>query len=454
MARGVGHAIVAGGSIAGLLAARVLAKHFARVTLIERDTPAQTAEPRKGVPQGRHGHVLLLRGQSIMQELFPTLSADLAARGALRIRGGKDILWHHAGDWRVRFDSDLSLLSMSRPLLETTIAEHVRALPNVTVLNGTRAEGLCSHAERTVTGALVRGINSHEQASEIEADLVVDATGRGSSSPQWLQQLGFEPPSADRVSAPVTYATCTFRKSDPVPEWRTLLIGGAPARRNGFTFAIEGNRWLVSLSGYFDEQLPRTHDEFLAFAQSLPVPDLYDLLRHSEPISEVVHYRFAGSVRHHYERLERFPEGLIVLGDAVCCFNPVYGQGMTVSAVEAEILDQALVGAKASGGIEPGFGQRWFRKIQPAVDAAWDSVLVEDYRFPELAGRRSVRVRALQWYLERVHRATYRSPTVTEQFYRVVSFLDPPTSLFRPRVLAEVFAGRGGASAKTSAHAQ
>ncbi len=347
MAHGFDHAIVAGGSIAGLLATRVLAKHFARVTLIERDTPARTPEPRKGVPQGRHGHVLLLRGQSILQELFPDLTAGLLARGALRIQGGKDMLWYYAGDWRVRFDSDLSFLSMSRPLLETTIAEHVRALPNVTVLNGTRVEGLRSDPDRAVTGAFVRGINPHDQARAIEADLVVDATGRGSSSPQWLQELGFGRPSAHRVSVPLSYASCTFGRSDSDPEWRTLLIGGAPARRNGFTFAIEGNRWLVSLSGYFDEELPRNHEEFLAFAQSLPVPDLYDLLRRSEPLSEIAHYRFAGSMRHHYERLERVPKGLIVIGDAVCSFNPVYGQGMTVSAIEAEILDRALVGRAA-----------------------------------------------------------------------------------------------------------
>jgi 2-polyprenyl-6-methoxyphenol hydroxylase-like FAD-dependent oxidoreductase len=437
------HAVVAGGSMAGLLATRVLADHFEHATLIERDVLASNSEPRKGVPQGRHAHVLLLRGQDIMEAFFPGLAEELCDAGAVHV-GVPELAWFHAGHWRVRSYPDLSFLAMSRPLLETTIARRVRALPNVTVQDGTRVEGFRHDQEGRITGLHTRSMSSHRPIDEIEAELVVDATGRGSATPGWLEKLQFDPPRVDHIAAPVTYATCTFRETTPLPDWRALVVTGPPARRTGSISGIEGERWLVSLSAFFDEPVPRSHEEFLAFAQSLPTPELYETIRHSQPLSDVVHYHFTGSVRHRYERLRRLPAGLIVVGDAVCSFNPAYGQGMTVSAIEAEILHHALAKAKQKGSLGPGFGRRWFRSIQPVIDVAWDGVQVEDYRFPELKDQRPYRIRPLQWYLERVHQATYRSPVVVDQFYRVLSFLAPPTSLFRPRILAEVLAGAAG----------
>ena len=197
----------------------------------------------------------------------------------------------------------------------------------------------------------------------------------------------------------------------------------------------------MTLNGRFDEPVPRDHEAFLAFAGSLPAPDLHEALRDGEPLSEVVTYRFASSLRRRYEALDRLPQGLIALGDAVCSFNPMYGQGMTVSAVEAERLAAMLAGARRDGGLAPDFGPRWFHAIAPAIDGAWNAVSIEDLRFPELADRRPVRMRPLQWYITRVHRATHRSAAVTDQFYRVMNVLDPPTALFRPRILADVLFG-------------
>ena len=157
-----------------------------------------------------------------------------------------------------------------------------------------------------------------------------------------------------------------------------------------------------------------------------------------EPLSEIKRYRFIGSLRRRYERLDRFPDGLIVFGDAVCSFNPVYGQGMTVSAIEAEALGQMLAAAQAEGGMRPGFGRRWFQAIRPVVDAAWNGVRLEDFRFPELARERPLHLRPMQWYMERVQRATHRSAFVTDRFYRVMNFLEPPSSLFSPRMIAKV----------------
>jgi 2-polyprenyl-6-methoxyphenol hydroxylase-like FAD-dependent oxidoreductase len=181
----------------------------------------------------------------------------------------------------------------------------------------------------------------------------------------------------------------------------------------------------------------------------LAVPDIYDAIRGLQPISGIAHHAFAGSLRRRYDRLDRFPAGLIALGDAVCSLNPVYGQGMTMGAIEAEALGRALARAGREGGIGADFGRRWFRDIAPAIDTAWDGVSLEDLSFPELVDQRSVRMRALQWYMRRIHRATHRSPSVTDRFYHVVNFLEPPASLFRPNVVAAALFGRVGRPARS-----
>ena len=435
--RPLGHAVVLGGSAVGLLAARVLSDQFDRVTLIERDALADRPEPRKGVPQGNHLHALLARGRMIAEALLPGLCDALLAAGAMRLNAGRDLAWHQSGGWRVQHDSDLFFLSMSRPLLESTIVKRVRALPNVTILDGVRVIGLRAEGN-CVTGVRLAKPAGCARGSEIEADLVVDAMGRGSSVPQWLMELGFAAPQTELVGARVSYATWTFRRLDHEPNRRAVVVAGKPARRSGLMFPIEGDRWLVTLPGFFDEPMPQDHNAFLAYARSLAVPDIYETIRNGEPLSEIKRFRFIGSLRRRYERLEHVPEGLIAMGDAVCSFNPVYGQGMTVGAIEAEALSRAVTEARVEGGIGPDFGRRWFQTIRPVVDAAWNGVRLEDFRFPELARERPLRLRPLQWYMERVQQATHRSAFVTDRFYRVMNFLEPPSAFFSPRVMAEV----------------
>lgn len=417
--------------MAGLLTARVLSDHFDRVTLIERDKLPSRPDARKGVPQGRHVHVLLARGLQVLECLFPSISDELRTAGALTVNAGREIAWHHAGGWRTTYDSDISLLSMSRPLLETHVAERVRALPNVTIVESERVMGITSD-QGAVTGVEVSGARQH---NAVEADLVVDATGRGSAMPKWLEELGFAAPATDEIPVPLTYSTCQFRRGGNDPDWRAMLVTGPGARRAGFAWAIEEHRWLVTLTGLFDEPAPRDHDAFLAFARSLPATDLHDELRHLEPLSDPVRYGFTGSRWRRYDRLKALPAGLIATGDAVCSFNPVFGQGMTVAALEAETLAQAVPQAASGSKLDPQFPHRWYRQIGRLIDVAWQGVCVEDLRFPELADRNPAALRPLRWYMDRVHRATHRSAAATEQFYRVIGFLDPPTALFRPHVM-------------------
>lgn len=429
------HAMVAGASMAGLLAARVLSDHFDEVTLVDRDALSRQAEPRKGVPQGQHVHVLLARGHGIMERLFPGITDEFLGAGAFIINAGRQIAWHHCGGWRRRYASDLQLLALSRLLLESQVRERVRARPNVNIQDSVRVTGIKTENHR-VTG--VHGVMGRAKVT-FDADLVVDATGRGSPVPRWLEELDCGSIETDTIPAPLTYSTCQFHRAKKNgPDWRALLVTGTDTRRAGFAWAIEGDRWLITLASLFEEPAPRDHEGFLSFAKSLTVPDLYDTIGNLEPLSNVIRYRFPGSQRRRYERAGDLPAGLIVVGDAVCSFNPVYGQGMTVAALEAEALGTALTEARRHGGLGAGFTRRWFKEIAKVIDVAWQGVSIEDFRLPELAHRRPASLRPLQWYMERVHRATHRSAKVTDQFYRVVGFLDPPATLFRPRVLANV----------------
>jgi flavin-dependent dehydrogenase len=312
-------------------------------------------------------------------------------------------------------------------------------LPNVAVRRGERALGWATDGRGRVTGVRVRGVG--QRSETLDADLVVDATGLGSSTPERFAALGFDAPEAELLPTRVAYASCLFRRRDLGQAWRALVVTGAPLKRSGLVFPVEGDRWLVTLPAFFDEPMPRDHAAFAAFARGLPVPDVHATIAAGEPISGVANHRFPGSLRRRYERLELLPQGLIALGDAVCSFNPVYGQGMTVAAAEAELLGRALARARCQGGIGPDFGRRWFRDVTPIVDRAWRGVSLEDFRFPELADRRPARLRPLQWYMRQMHLAIHRSARVTDQFYRVMNFVDPPTALFRPRILAEVLHG-------------
>jgi 2-polyprenyl-6-methoxyphenol hydroxylase-like FAD-dependent oxidoreductase len=440
------HAIVAGGSIAGLLAARVLADHFDRVTLVERDPFEPSPEPRPGVPQGRHLHALLVRGREIIETLFPGVTADLCEAGGTLVDAGRDLAWHHAGGWRVGSSDRFDVLCLTRPLLESRIATRVRALPNVEVRGGVRATGLTGDEHGRVTGLRIRNAEGGGPETTLHGDLVVDALGRGSPMGRWVEELGFAPIPMEFLAARVAYATCLFDRParlDPRP----ILVTGAPARRSGGIFPVEGNRWLMTLIGFFEESMPKTHDDFLAFARSLPATELWEAARRLTPVSDITAYRFAGSQRRFYERLEHVPGGLISLGDSVCSFNPVYGQGMTVAAVEANLLGTMIAEVNEAGDLGARFARAWFRRIASVIDVAWNGVCIEDLRFPQLAERRPLSLRPIQWYMERVHKATHRSPEVTTQFYRVMNFLDAPTTLFRPRLMRQVLFGRTAASA-------
>lgn len=434
-------AIVIGGSMAGLLTARVLSKHFTQVTLLERDEIRDQPEARKGQPQTRHLHGLLAKGLETMLAYFPTLIEDLQAGGAKVTDMGQGMRWHTFGGYRRQFKSGMNGALMSRPFLEWQIRRHVLALPNVRLIDACAVEGLTMHADgQRVTGVTISRRTGDQSTISLVADLVVDSSGRGSASPKWLVQLGYAKPAESFVKANVGYATRLYRRRPHDLEGAELLMIAPDApqgKRTGLIFPIEGDRWICTLGGWAGDHPPTDEAGFLAFAQSLPAPDLAQMLKRLEPISEITPHKFAGSLRRHYETLSHFPEGYLVLGDAICSFNPVYGQGMTSAALQAAALDKLLITRTGLAGLWRDF----FNAAAKVVDIPWQLAVGEDFRFAETEGKKPAGVDLINAYVAKVHQATHHDTEVYTAFLKVMNLMAAPTTLFHPKILWRVFWG-------------
>jgi 2-polyprenyl-6-methoxyphenol hydroxylase-like FAD-dependent oxidoreductase len=423
-------AVVIGGSIAGLAAAGALARHFARVTLIERDEYPESPAVRKGTPQARHVHVLLKQGEAALERIFPGLFAELEARGGQRVDTAGDARWFYYGGWKARFRSGIEMVSQSRALLEWSLRRRVAALANVEILAGD-VHGLDATPER-VRGVRVRG--APEGASEaLSADLVVDASGRGSRLPHWLESLGVGAPPESEVKVDVGYATRFYERTAAPRDWTALLCHPRhPDTRCGVLLPIEDGRWMLTLVGWFGDHPPANEAAFLAWAKSLAVPDLWEAVRDAKPVSEIATHRFPSNRRRHYERLARLPDGIVVLGDAACSFNPVYAQGMATASLGASALDSLLSDEGASG--RPGFSRRFQARLAKVTDSPWLLATGEDFRSPKAEGRRPALMPLLGWYTARVHELTWRDPFAAKRFLEVMHLVRKPSALFHPRV--------------------
>ena len=427
-----GHAIVLGGSMAGLMAARVLAQHVERVTLIERDELPTAAAHRRGVPQGRHTHALIAGGCQAIEQLFPGISQTLLDAGGVPADDGQDMRWFFEGGFLARTPTGRRGVMVTRPLLEATVRARVRALPRVIIRDGCHVAGLCADSERRyITGVrLLTG-------EMVAADLVVDASGRGSRMPQWLSALGYPAPEEEQVEVGISYTTRFFRR-DPRQLSGDLgvIVPPTPSgKQGGVLLAQEGLRWTVTLLSHFRPGAGESLPAFLEFAAQLPSTAIYNVIRTAEPLGEAFLSRFPASLRRRYERVPRFPEQLVVLGDAICSFNPIYGQGMSVAAQEALSLDAVLSSGRHR------VGMRFFRRAAPIIDNPWTTAVGNDLRMPEVNGPRSAVGTAINGYIARLQRGAHRSPALTRAFLQVSNLTAHPSSLFAPAVVARVIAG-------------
>jgi 2-polyprenyl-6-methoxyphenol hydroxylase-like FAD-dependent oxidoreductase len=429
-------AVVLGGSMAGLLAARVLSDHYEQVTIVERDELPEGSVHRPGVPQGRHTHGMLACGARILERLMPGIIRELtppeAPADADALRNGR---WFNNGVFAARTASGLEGFGVTRPLLESVVRRRVSELPNVEVIDGHAAHGLVADGAR-VSGARI-GPRRGGAQTQLDADFVVDATGRASRAPAWLADLGYEPPDEDVVEVGIGYATRFYRRSprDLDGDFIVNVAAVPPNRRMGIAMAVEDGRWIVTLAGILGDHPPLDDDGFLAFAAGLPTRVVHDLIARAEPLTEPVRTRFPAHRRVRYERLERLPEGFVAMGDAVASFNPVYGQGMSVAAQEAELLGRLLAERRLAG-----LPRRFYRAAAKTIDVPWDIAVGNDLRFPEVAGPRGARVELINRYVGRLQRVAGQDPTVARAFFAVGNLVAPPTSLLRPQIAMRVLA--------------
>ena len=441
MARRGTHAVVLGASLAGLFTARVLTESFDEVTLVDRDSLPDGPVARKGVPQGWQSHGLHARGREILEELFPGLTDELAAHGASLGDVQDDVRWITDGHRLRKGSSGMRGIAVSRPLLEDLVRTRVRALPGVTVCAPLEIMELTASGDR-VTGVRVRVRGTVGEGEVMSADLVVDATGRGSHVPAWLWSLGYPRPAESEIEIGVGCATWEFgrRPGDLGGDIGAIIGATVENQRYGAALACEGDRWQVTVGGYLGLH-PSATDiaEFRAFAAALPAPDIGDLVSDREPLAPGRLHRIPSSRRRHYEKLSRFPRGLLVIGDALSSFNPAYGQGMTVAAVEALALRDLLAGPTADDEL----AARFFRTAARIIDVPWGIAGGSDLRLPGVPGPYPRKVRIINAYVARVQAAAALDPAVGLAFLRVANTLDTPEKLLRPSVALRVLrAGR------------
>jgi 2-polyprenyl-6-methoxyphenol hydroxylase-like FAD-dependent oxidoreductase len=436
-----GRAVVVGAGIAGLLAARALSDVFERVAVIDRDVlPAGTAG-RRGVPQGPHAHALLARATAALEHLLPGLSGELVAGGAVRADLQHELRWY-SGDHRLSTARPrLEGIGVSGVALERAVRARVCALPGVTITSACDVVGLTATPGRDlVTG--VRLLPRADSAAEtrLAADLVVDAGGRASRAPAWLEEMGYERVPEENVRIDLACVTRYYRR-EPHHLGGALgaIAGFHPAtRRGGCVVAQEGDRFAVTVAGVLGERPPVDHAGLLAFAESLPGGEVAEVVRTAQPLGEPARMSWPGHTRRHYERLRRFPDGFLVLGDALCTFNPLHAQGVSVAAVEAQLLARLL----ASG--TDRLARRFFRAAASLVHGPWSIGLGTDLRFPELGGRRTAATRLIAAYLGRYQAAAATDPVLGGALVRVFNLVTPPARLFAPDLVVRVLRHRAG----------
>ena len=428
------HAVVVGASIAGLLTARVLADAFATVTVIDRDRMPTDPVARPGVPQSLHPHALLEAGRATVEDLLPGCAEDVISAGGVLTDFASDVRFYTGGGVLAPGPTRLETVSVSRPVFEHVVRQRVSDIDTVDIRSNCHcADYLLDSSGTTVEGVRIR---QDGDSRELRADVVVDATGRASRTPAWLEDHGYPSPMVDEVKIDMAYST-TFVQRPPDDRRTYLVPPSSPRTRGGMAAPVDGDRWIVNLQGVHGEQPPTDRDEFVEYAASLPVPELKQILEdHPWAATEIEYYPFPTNRRHHYERLDRFPGGLLVVGDAIASFNPVYAQGMSVAALEALMLHHSLADGRED------LASRFFERTAPTVDAAWNLAVGADFEFAQTEGPKPRGTAFFNWYLNRLLRGARVDGVLTDAFVRVLMMERPPSTLLRPAILRRVLTPR------------
>jgi flavin-dependent dehydrogenase len=421
--------VIIGASLAGLFAAAAAAAAGARTMIIERDVLHEEPSSRKGVPQDRQPHVLLHRGLLAAEELMPGVREDLLSHGAVSSDVGT-WPWLSEHGWMPTWVPAYETVSASRPLLEHLVRKRVHRLEGVTIHEGVRVTGLQRVARHWEVVC--------ENAATVEADLVVDASGRGSRLPQWLGELGVPVREPRIVDARLGYACRTFRAvGQPPMDIGVVIVATPQTGRGALAMPVEDRQWLVVAAGYGDRRPTRDVAEFEEFLAALPDPAIFDLAGQLQPVSDIAIHRQTSNRRHRYGQSRNWPAGLLAVGDAYCAFNPVYGQGITVAACQALLIRDALRQDRTPAGRGPMEARRLQRRIGGAADLPWSVATTEDLRHPSSSGSQTLSQRLVgRWSLQLGRLAAHGDRAAYLAFVRVYHLMAAPAMLFNPAVIA------------------
>jgi len=440
-------AVVIGAGMGGLAAAAAVAEHFDRVTILDRDSLPQAPSHRSGTPQSRHLHALLAGGLQALCDLLPGFEEDLVRAGAVPLRGGLDIRTERPGfDPFPARDVSIRVYAMSRPLLEFTVRERLQKTKNVEIRSMVRVTEIVPSPDGArATG--VRVVDEDGTAGFFAADLVIDSSGRGVPTIAFLQATGRQGPEETQIGVNVGYTTARYRiPPSQSSTWKAVLhLPEAPATSRGaLLFPMEDDQWILALGGRGDEVPPGDEAGFSNWARLLRTPTIFDAISSAERVGDLVRYLFPKSVRRHFTRLPSFPSGLVPLGDAICVFNPLYGQGMSVAAQEAVLLRRLLGEGSDAVGMPPRLAADFFAEVESILETPWAMSALPDLVYPSATGDRPKDFAQTLQFGAAVTRLAASAPDV-HKIMAEVAYLLRPRSVYREpdlmrRVLAEMTA--------------
>src|SRR5215469_15452298 len=435
------HAVAVGAGIGGLAVAGALAKYFERVDILERDQLRPSAGSRSGTPQDRHPHGLLAGGLRALDEIFPGFKSDLAAAGAVPVSFAREVQFERP-DVGVLPERDfgISLLCATRPLIELVLRRRAEAVANITLRSASRVTGIVSAAG----GAGVRGvrfINGLGHSEILDADLVVDASGRGAPTLTLLDALGWDRPKTTEIGVNISYATAVVEIPHDAPaEWKLVLTLPDPPHvaLNSVLVPTEDGRWIIAIADHSATTWIETWDTFLEASRSLITPTVHNALRYAQPPEGIRHYRFPVSTWKHFERLPRLPRGVLPVADALCRFNPIHAQGMSSAAKQARLLQDVLSRAIAEPDPIAALQSGFMSEVGSVLETPWTMSNSADLAFPQTRGERPDNFAEAREFEAALFRAAVADPVVHRAMIEVAQLLQPQQRLQEPDIMRRI----------------
>lgn len=436
----MGKAVIIGGGISGKLAARVLSDFFQEVIILERDPEPQGPFPRKGAPQGEHVHALLFAGANGLEELFPGITEKFNVSGAVKINSTQDVAWFHHGVWKLRFAGEYTTILQTRPHLEWHIEQSIKSIPNVTIDYSQMVRNYLYNEEKNrITG--VETIAGSDSKRTVNADLIVDASGVSSFSSGWLNKREVPIPE-EQVKIDLSYFTKTFKLPDNQErDWAIKLVYPSPPleKIGGAISKVEGNRYLVTLMGYHNEinekEILKSDNGFIEIAKKLPELDIYQELKEAIALSSTSIYRVPNIIWRRFDKVNNFPNGLLLIGDAICRIDPFFGQGVSIAVIEALALKNLLTNQKQTNQkMIDAFHQQAAKMISPI----WNMVITEDFRYPATTGKKPAGLSIQQWYAKNIFLLSSQNQDIYNSFINVMHLLRPTSTLMHPKIIKSV----------------